>query len=165
MTRLFVAVYPPEEVVDLLIELPRKDQSGVRFLPPTNWHITLRFLGDADPDRVIEALNHAELPPTTAHAGPALDLLGTHSVVLPVRGLDDLAGGVEAATGDLGEEQARRRFVGHLTLAKVKRGTIVRKVIGMRCDASFGVNEIALVESRLRPEGAVYDTLARWALR
>ena len=53
MARLFIAVWPPEDVVSELTSLQRKDQRGVRFVPPDNWHITLRFLGDADPDQVI----------------------------------------------------------------------------------------------------------------
>ena len=49
--RLFVAVWPPEEVVAELTALPRKDGRGVRFVAPENWHVTLRFLGQAIPTR------------------------------------------------------------------------------------------------------------------
>ena len=51
MSRLFVAVWPPDEVLEELRALPRKDERGVRFVHPDSWHITLRFLGDADPDQ------------------------------------------------------------------------------------------------------------------
>ena len=37
--------------------LPRKDERGVRFVHPDSWHITLRFLGDTDPDLVEAALD------------------------------------------------------------------------------------------------------------
>ena len=42
--RAFVALWPPEEIVVRLEGLHRKDQRGVRFVRPENWHVTLRFL-------------------------------------------------------------------------------------------------------------------------
>jgi 2'-5' RNA ligase len=162
MARLFLAVWPPADVVELLCELPRKDQRGVRFVPPENWHATLRFLGDADPNDVVDAMNRATLPSCIARAGPAIDMLGTHSVMAPVAGLDDLAAAVVDATHGLGTLDPRPAYTGHITVARVKRGTIVRKVVGMLCSAEFPVTEVALVESQLRPTGAGYTTLATW---
>ena len=162
MARLFIAVLPPDEVVELLRELPRKDQRGVRFLPPENWHATLRFLGDADVDDVAEAMSRAELPAAEARLGPAIDMLGSHSVIAPVNGLDHLARTVDGATAGLGTLEPRPTYRGHITVARVKRGAIVRKVVGMLCDATFDVHEVALVESRLRPEGSEYRTVTTW---
>lgn len=162
MARLFIAVQPPDEVVEILRELPRKDQRGVRFIPPENWHATLRFLGDAHIDDVGEALSRAELPIAWARLGPAIDMLGSHSVIAPVAGLDDLARAVDDATAGIGTLEPRPTYLGHITVARVKRGAIVRKVVGMLCDATFDVREVALVESRLRPEGSEYRTVATW---
>ena len=75
MTRLFVAAWPPDDVVAELRALPRKDQRGVRFVPPENWHVTLRFLGAADPDAVGAALDAATFPAATARLGAGVDLL------------------------------------------------------------------------------------------
>lgn len=162
MARLFLAVWPPEDVVEMLCELPRKDQRGVRFVPPESWHATLRFLGDADQNRVADAMNSATLPATTAQVGPAIDMLGTHSVIAPVAGLDALAAAVIDATDGLGTLAPRPTYTGHITVARVKRGAVVRKVVGMLCDSSFDVAEVALVESRLRPTGSMYTTLDTW---
>ncbi len=162
VSRLFLAVRPPDDVVEMLCELPRKDQRGVRFVPPENWHATLRFLGDAEPGDVVDAMNQATLPPSTARVGPAIDMLGTHSVIAPVAGLDDLAAAVVDATQGIGSLDPRSTYTGHITVGRVKRGAIVRKVVGMLCSAEFAVTEIALVESQLRPTGSVYTTLATW---
>ena len=162
VARLFLAVWAPDDVVEMLCELPRKDQRGVRFVPPENWHATLRFLGDADPHDVADAMNRAELPASVGRVGPAIDMLGTHSVMAPVGGLDDLAATVVDATHGLGSLTPRPTYTGHITVARVKRGTVVRKVVGMLCSAEFSVTEVALVESRLRPTGSVYTTLATW---
>ena len=70
MARLFIAVWPPEEVVEHLRSLRRKDQRGVRFIPPENWHVTLRFLGEADEREVAAALDELDtrgLSPSVAH--------------------------------------------------------------------------------------------------
>lgn len=162
MARLFLAVLPPDHVVEALCELPRKDQRGVRFLPPESWHATLRFLGDADPDRVADAMQYASLPAATARVGPAIDMLGTHSVIAPVAGLDALASAVVEATDGLGTLAPRPTYTGHITVARVKRGVIVRKVVGMLCKSSFEVAEVALVESRLHSTGSTYTTLESW---
>lgn len=165
MSRLFLAVWPPDEVVETLRALPRKDQRGVRFLPPESWHATLRFLGNESIEAVVAAMHTIELPPTTVRVGPAVDMLGTHSVIAPVHGLDGLASLVTAATKGLGDLEARSTYTGHITIARVKRGAIVRKVVGMACASTFDVDEVALVESRLRPTGSEYDTVATWHCR
>jgi 2'-5' RNA ligase len=162
MTRLFVAVWPPEEVVADLTALPRKDQRGVRFVHPDNWHLTLRFLGDANPDAVIAALDGIEFDRTEIRIGPGVDLLGDHSLVLPASGLDTVAADVTDRTRDLGEPP-RKRFTGHLTLARLKPYAKMPHALGAMFDATFALEEIALVQSRLHPDGARYDTLATWS--
>ena len=44
----------------------------------------------------------------------------------------------------------------------MKRGAVVRKVVGMLCRAEFDVDEVCLVESRLRPTGSEYRTVTTW---
>src|SRR5262245_39287830 len=120
MARLFVAVWPPEDVAEALRALGRKDRRQVRFVPPENWHVTLRFLGEAEPDAVGAALDDALLPAARARLGPAVDLLAERALVVPVQGLDELAAAVAEATAALGDPP-RRRFVGHLTVARLGR--------------------------------------------
>lgn len=161
MTRLFVAVWPPEEVVADLTALPRKDQRGVRFVHPDNWHLTLRFLGEANPDAVIAALDGIEFAPAEIRLGPGVDLLGDHALVLPATGLDDVARTVTERTRDLGDPP-RKRFTGHLTLARLKPYAQMPHALGAMFEATFALEGIALVQSRLHPDGARYDTLATW---
>lgn len=165
MTRLFVAVWPTSDVVAALRALRRKDERGVRFVPPENWHITLRFLGDADPDEATERLDQCELPVARARLAPAIDLLGQHSVVVPVSGVEGLAARVAAATRGVGVDQARRRYTGHLTIARLRKHARPPRVTGAPFDESFEVAEVALVSSRLKESGAEYETLATWPTR
>jgi 2'-5' RNA ligase len=161
MSRLFVAVWPPEEVVDELTALRRKDQRGVRFVAPESWHITLRFLGEADPGAVIDALDECRLEPAVARVGPAVDLVAERALAIPVSGVEDLAESVRAATAHLGQP-IRRRFVGHLTVARLKPNADMPRTLGEMVQAEFVVHEVALVQSRLDPEGARYSTLHSW---
>jgi 2'-5' RNA ligase len=161
MARLFVAVWPPEHVAEELTALPRKDERGVRFVRPDNWHVTLRFLGETDPRAVVDALDGATLPPARARVGPGVDVLADRAIVVPVAGVDELAAAVVGATASLGEPP-RKRFVGHLTLARLKRSARMPKALGAMVQAEFDVEEIALVQSRLHPDGARYETLSTW---
>jgi 2'-5' RNA ligase len=161
MARLFIAVWPPEEVVADLMAMRRKDQRGVRFLPPENWHVTLRFLGEAHVDEVADALDRTHLEACAARLGPGVDVLGERSLVLPVAGVDARAADVAATTAAIGEPP-RKRFVGHLTLAKVRPRSPLPDLVGALVQASFDVDEVALVASTLRPEGARYETVGTW---
>jgi 2'-5' RNA ligase len=144
-----------------LTALPRKDQRGVRFVQPENWHITLRFLGDADPDAVVDALKGITFPSARAHLGPAVDVIAERALVVPVDGLDALAGQVIERTKQIGE-RSPRRFIGHLTLARVKSHVAMPRALGALVSAEFDVDEIALVQSRLDPQGARYETIETW---
>lgn len=161
MSRLFVAVWPPDEVLEELRALPRKDERGVRFVHPDSWHITLRFLGDADPDQAEAALDTATFPPAVVRLGPAVDVLAERALVVPADGLDDTAAEVARCTADIGE-RSRRRFNGHLTIARVKPYAHMPKALGAMVSAEFLLTEVALVQSRLDPAGARYETMASW---
>jgi 2'-5' RNA ligase len=163
MARLFIAVWPPEEVVADLTALHRKDQRGVRFVPPESWHITLRFLGEARPDDVRAALEGWSMPAATVRLGPAVDVLAERALVLPATGLDDIATEVAERTAHLGEPP-RKRFIGHLTLARVKPYAQMPRVLGSMLDTEFLADEVALVQSRLDPAGAHYETIDTWPL-
>jgi 2'-5' RNA ligase len=161
MARLFVAVWPPEEVAAQLTALHRKDQRGVRFVPPENWHVTLRFLGNSDPDEVIGALDGASLPACRARMGPGVDVMHERALVIPVQGVEQLAAAVTARTARIGQPPGKR-FVGHLTLARVKAHVPMPRVLGALFTAEFDVSDVALIESRLHPEGARYETIESW---
>jgi RNA 2',3'-cyclic 3'-phosphodiesterase len=162
--RLFVAVWPDDTALDALKQLPRPDAQSVRWTPPANWHVTLRFLGDVPPDDVTARLERASLPAATAVVGPTVTRLGRDTLVVPVGGLDRLAATVVEATTDLGRPAGSRPFNGHLTLARL-RGRADCTVLGTPLSASFDVTEVALVSSTTLPTGALYETVARYPTR
>ncbi|MGH9067080.1 MAG: 2'-5' RNA ligase family protein [Acidimicrobiales bacterium] len=122
--RLFVAVWPPAEVVGLLEELIRPDHPAVRWTTADQWHVTLRFLGEvADPDPVAAALAPIGAGgPVPVQVGPTTVVLGGEVLCLPVSGLEALAGATAAVTEGMGRPSGPRPFAGHVTLARLRGG-------------------------------------------
>lgn len=135
----------------------------MRFLDPDTWHVTLRFLGAANVDEVMDALDGLDVVVPVATLGPGVDVLSGRALVIPVTGLDALAAEVGRRTLSLGEPEPRR-FIGHLTIARLKPDAVMPPALGAFIRAEFEVATIALVSSRLRPEGARYTTIAEWSL-
>lgn len=160
MSRLFIGVYPPPDVVDQLRSLPREEMSGVRWVPEEQWHITLRFLGNADEGEAVAAFDDlGGHPEVIAELGPHISRLGRDVVCIPAGGLSSLAAHVARVTADVGEPVDPRPFAGHLTLARIRgRGTC--GLAGERFEASFPVGELVLVRSTLGPTGARHEQLA-----
>ena len=48
----------PPEIIERIGALPQHEQPGVRWLAASNWHVTLRFFGEADEDEVAARLEH-----------------------------------------------------------------------------------------------------------
>src|SRR4051812_28143169 len=102
----------------MLATLDRPDVPGLRWTEPDQWHVTLRFFGDADPDEI------GPLPQprgVTAVLGPATVRLGRHVLAVPVAGLEELAA---AWPQD-------RPFRGHLTLARSRREPVPPRLVGV----------------------------------
>jgi 2'-5' RNA ligase len=159
LVRLFVAVRPPDAVLDVVARLRRLERPGVRWTTRPQWHVTLRFLGEVDdPAPVAAALEAAPLAACVAVVGPQVVGLGRGVVVVPVGGVDELAAGVGAATGGFGVPPGQRAFRGHLSLARVRSGRL-GDLTGERIDARFPVDQVRLVRSHLGSGGACYDDL------
>jgi 2'-5' RNA ligase len=163
MSRLFIAVWPSADVVAELMSLNRNEQPGVRFVRPENWHITLRFLGEADPDEVTDALNDTRLVSARAHLGPKVGVMAKRTLVVPVDRLDALVAAVTRSTSQIGEAP-RPGFVGHLTLARMNPNVPMPTAFGAPISAAFDVEAVALVESRLDQTGRRYETIGTWSV-
>jgi 2'-5' RNA ligase len=160
--RLFVAVWPPDEVLDLLASLPRPAVPGVRWTNRDQWHVTLRFLGQVkEVQPVAAALAGMVVAPVTARLGPAVDRFGRRILHVPVAGLDQVAAAVVRATRHLGRPPDDRPFHGHITLARAANVDL-RALTGVPVEARWPVDSIGLVESRLSPAGPRYEVLAQF---
>ena len=179
--RCFVAVEIPEPIQALLKPVQTHLQSqihrGTSWTKPGNFHLTLKFLGDIHPEAsndVSEALQRVteRHPPFSIAFGgigafpnlarPRVIWLGIKQGASTV---SRLAKAVNLELADLGFSPDNR-FHPHLTLARLRTATnleplknILRKydtIVG----GSMRVNEIALMQSQLHRNGAIYTPLS-----
>lgn len=162
MTRLFVATWPPPEVVAVLKELERPALPGVRWSAPEQWMVKVRPLGHAD-QRVVPALVdvlEAELdgaPAAECVLGPATRWLGGQWLGAPVAGLEELAAVVFDATSELVPVTHPQPFQADVVLA---RGRVPKRLAGRPVSAAWTARSVALVADRSAPGLARYEDLA-----
>jgi 2'-5' RNA ligase len=167
MARLFVAVVPPDDVLEQVAALPRPEREGLRWTGREQWHVTLRFLGRVDDvAAVAAALDETALPVAAAVLGPAVGRFGHRILHVPVAGLDALAATVVTATAGIGQPPEDRPFAGHLTLARVGKGRAIdlRPLAGQFVSGRWPVADVCLFESHLHPGGARHEVLQRFPL-
>lgn len=138
--RCFIGLPLPEMYQRLLAEITQEWQprlgSGVSWTKPGNWHLTLKFLGELQEERVAslgEALRNLAMG---TNLGEAIVIQGrgggffpnTHRPRVLWVGLGQgtekiriLAARIESACADVGIAREQRPFQAHLTVARIKR--------------------------------------------
>lgn len=162
--RLFVAAWPSEEAVEALRSMHRPSGGEIRWVREDQWHVTLEFLGTADPVESAQRLGRLAVHPATATMSVEAHVLARSAVVFSVSGLDDLAVAVRSALGGDGvAAREQRQFVGHLTVGRLRRSASVRglELPELPRSVSWQVNEVTLVRSDLGEHGATYCSLLR----
>lgn len=161
--RLFVAVWPSEDVLDAIAALPRPDVPGMRWTTRDQWHVTLRFLGRVDDvDAAVAAVRSIAAPANEVTVGPTLGRFGRRILHVPTHGLEHIAAATISATAHIGEPPEPRPFKGHLTLARTRRGdTDLRQLATAPLTGRFPADEVTLVRSHLGSGGARYEVIER----
>jgi RNA 2',3'-cyclic 3'-phosphodiesterase len=163
VTRLFVCVWPDESALAYLQRLADLLGDRLQATPPTRWHLTLAFLGDADPVAVADGLAAARLPRCDITIGRHPIRVGRNLLAAAVTGVEPLAAAVEAAVAPARVQPAEQRpFLGHITI-----GRPARKHARLPSLTTAGpvqpVEWVALVDSRLTGNGPTYTTLGEYA--
>ena len=176
--RAFAAIPVPEDVADILEDL-QEDLPAGNPVPGENMHLTLAFLGEVrqpDLEEVHLAFERLRAPPFEV----ALTGLGqfggsapraVYAAVEDDPALRHLQAKVEQAARGAGIDLPRRRFVPHVTLARLKgrrdEAAAVATFTTRRATISvppFEADAFCLFRSLLRRDGPVYDELARYPL-
>ncbi len=180
--RTFIAIELPPEIREglyrLMEELQREGIQG-RWVPPENLHLTLRFLGNIEEDRIEGIIGTMKGAAETASAFPiSLKGLGAFPSLSRPR---VLWVGVEKGRKELSHLQRNlekrlisqglppedKSFKPHLTLARFKfpKEEIKRKVL-QACQRRKGLvwgetiaTHLTLFESILSPQGAKYKKI------
>ena len=171
--RSFVALDLPDYVAESLTstvnDLSERLQ-GVRWTRPGNLHLTLKFLGDVQTSKIDEisgvidevASGHGPVSLSLGSVGAfpnrrraKVICVGLDGVVQP---LIDLHCGIDQALSSVGFKREQRAFRPHLTLGRSRSGTTLRDDIAVP-ECVFVCEQVSLVRSDLRPDGAQYSTL------
>jgi 2'-5' RNA ligase len=176
--RAFVAIFPPPEVGEHLLRSARSlvRHDRVRWSPPQNVHLTLKFLGNVaeeDADRLREALGTLAgghepflIEPSGLGAFPSKSR--ARIVWAGVAGgagrLRALAGELEGTLETIGFERESRAYVPHITLGRVRGRPVGLEASGPLSGPGFVANRIELVESVPGGGGSVYSTVADFPL-
>jgi RNA 2',3'-cyclic 3'-phosphodiesterase len=176
--RLFVALDLPWHLRQRVAALVGGGIPGARWVPPENYHMTLRFIGEAPAHRAEEIdLALAGLRArgfSLTLAGLGTFAKGGRSTALWVGvernpQLDHLQNKIETALQRIGWEPERRRFQPHVTLARldnVAEGKLVSFVQAhnlFRADP-VPVEHFTLFSSQLGKEASVYTAEVEYAL-
>lgn len=173
--RAFVAVSPPPEIRETVVERARslRYEGDVRWLPPENVHLTLKFLGEA-PEEALAAVSAALDGVCRGHGPFKVELAGFGAfpsrerakVVWAAVGagsgeLESLAAELQSALDPLGFPREERPYLPHATVGRARGRPAHLPDTGATWEPlSFPVRSVELVRSRLLPSGAVYSVLS-----
>lgn len=178
MVRLFVALPVSESVAEGL-RVICNGLPGARWVPPENFHVTLRFIGEVDHDvahDVHDALARIDAPELEL-AVDGLDWFGNRwkpsavtARIAKSDALTHLQKKVESAVVRAGLKPESRKFCPHITLARCKQTSVdeVERYIRERKPDGpnrFAVDHFVLYSSFLSSSGPIYEAEAEYPLR
>jgi len=146
------------------------------WVPPENFHLTVRFLGEVPEERLPKLLEVGrKVAVETTPFALALAVLGGFPEAKAARVLwmgprgespefSELCRRVEGAVRALGFPPEKKEPVPHVTLARFKAPRDLRPLLsrGLPAVPEARMEALTLMRSELRPEGAKYTPLSRW---
>lgn len=177
--RVFVGLKLSEDVIQTTQKaqdlLRRKKLFAGRWTKPENLHLTLKFLGELNHDFLSltkHSLKSIKIPSFKASIGE----VGVFSTTRSIRiiwihilgeGILDLQRQVDTVL--LNHFQPEKRFMSHLTIARVKsvsdRIRLIKEIRNFQTESiDFMVKEFSLIKSELTPAGPIYTPLQTYPL-
>jgi 2'-5' RNA ligase len=170
-----------KQIDDLRAQLPGR---AIRWVHAQGIHLTLKFLGDVAPEALADI--RAATEAAVIDSGP-FDLRAVGLGCFPNNqrprviwvGLDGqqdalhrLRDAIEARVSPLGFPTEKRAFNPHLTLGRVKSAkagelsAVARVIEGVSANelARWTAQTVSIIQSTLKPDGAVYTALAKYDL-
>ena len=175
--RLFVALDLPWEVRRQLSQLATA-LPGARFLPPENYHVTLRFMGEMPAHRAEEldlalaALRGKRFTLQLGGVGVFEKAGRPQTLFVGVERspqLEHLQTKIETAVQRIGFEPERRRYTPHVSVARLdgapsaKLAQWVQRHNLMRAEP-LAVEHFTLFSSQLGKDGAAYTAEVEYPL-
>ncbi len=149
----------------------------IKWTSAENLHITMRFLGDINPQMVRNICNNVSFalkdckPFRISLTAPHLFPNRKRAQIVAALTQDDaeliiLAKNTESALERSGFDPEQRRFRGHITLARSKSPIEDYKVLEQHeRSLTAQVNNVVFYQSELTPEGAKYSIIERFEFK
>lgn len=183
--RVFIAIELPDEVKAALAALQnelRKVHAEISWTKPENLHLTLKFLGEVEADRIADVTQACT---DAAASVSSFSIRVKDTGVFPsvkqprvlwvslAEGLAELRTlhhKLEENLHALGFEKEARAFQPHLTLGRVKAlknvSAVTAKLLMYQLpELSFHTHELVVMQSKLHPTGSIYTPLAKCSLK
>jgi 2'-5' RNA ligase len=176
--RSFISIPITNEIGEAISAVQQRIKSfgaNVQWESPEKFHLTLKFLGDAEPLRVLsvsDKLKHSfsSQPPFTItfSAAGAFPTIHQPRIVWvgaePSEQLQAIVRTVEQSASVFGFELEERPFHAHITIGRVKSNRNIHGLTEALKNIMFEpiileCSEIRIVKSELHPAGSVYSTL------
>jgi len=182
LIRMFIAIQIPSELKKAIGSLQDRFKSvvkGVSWVRTENIHVTLKFLGDTNEDRIQEIGGKIEqavsgIRPFRIEVKgvgafpnlrrPRVIWVGAESNPAV---LESIVENLDNELKELRVKPEDRKFTAHLTLGRVKEAldgaALAEKVqtLAQFVAGSFEVTAIELIKSELLPTGARYTTIRK----
>ncbi len=170
--RTFIAVKIPEEIKKKIIEIQNKLPEFVgKKIEEENLHLTLKFLGEVSEEQikiVKEKLRKIKIKKFNAKISDVGVFTETfvRIIWIKIENCEELQKEIDEVLSGLFEEE--KRFMGHLTIARVKsckdKKKLIEEVKKLKLNEEFIINEFELMKSDLKREGPVYHVLEKYSL-
>lgn len=176
--RLFLAADVPEPEIQRLAAMRASfpEHLGMRWVPPQNMHVTLRFLG-ATPDAALPNLSASIQQAVGGVAAGEVWLSGLGAfprarrasvlwagIADPVEVLTQLALAVGDAAERFGFARDDRAFTPHVTLARFRQPVSLGELPGFPPGAPWSVQTVGLFSSRPGAGVPIYERKVSYPL-
>ncbi len=175
--RLFVGLDLPWDIRERLDAMGGGGIPGARWVPEENLHLTLRFIGETH-KHLAEEIDHALASLKGKRFPLVLSGVGTFNKggrettlwvgVQRSQQLDHLQNKIEQALQRVGLEPERRRFVPHVTLARLDNVVELKLASFVQANnlfrAEMPVEHFTLFSSLLGKEASVYTAEVEYPL-
>lgn len=178
MPRLFTGIEIPDQIAASLSRF-RSGLRDARWIEPTDYHVTLRFLGDVDAEVAETMHDLLDLARPRPPLFVTLDGIGQfggekpRAIIASVgvsTELTELHTEHERIARDSGAPPERRKFTPHVTLARLRRAVSAADVAlylaraGLFEPISFTATRVALFSARTSTGGGPYVIEATYPL-
>ncbi len=184
--RCFIAIEIPEPIQNRLVriqEMLRNQIQKASWVKPSNIHLTLKFLGDINPEN-IESIGKVVEEIASRHYSFSLHIGGVGAfpnlarprviwagVRVGAEHASALAQDINLALSRHGFPLETKKFNPHLTIGRLREKVNLKPYANQYRQydsingAEMTVGAISLIRSQLDSRGAIYSTLQSYSLR